>query len=702
MKYLVKARDYQNEALMANRLARADGTTKVTNVLASGLGKTLLAAFDIREYLSESKLARPRILILNGNIQLLKQIEHEFREKAFGHEYSYGVFNGAEKTSHITDFLFATFDSMYAHLDEFNADEFAYVFIDEAHHAQAMTYSKVIQHFRPERMLAVTATPLRMDGKDITELCGPIVYSLELEEAIARGLTAGVDYHLCLDEIEKIQLYLESGEPVSWNKLNSEIFVPKRDEEIITTVQRGVADLKDPTTIYFCRSIRHANRIAKLLPDSTVVHSHLSEKEVARRLKKFRCGEAKTIVAVDMLNEGIDIPRTDVVVFLRSTRSWTVFLQQLGRGLRLTEGKGAVRVYDFVGTATALEKVITLEKRVNDCARENGIEEKPNFELKINAVKFHISKVDIVQLLGRIRIQTYNTSFSNWDDLTEDEIWNDLIRLFQKFRDETGRSAGKEDLGKDYLPSLWLIKKYLGADLTLADIKERAHPDERINWTKEKFDQAVLDMYAECGSRPRNGFRRKYAKTHKNRCPSEETRKRFYPGGWEEAFDALGLPDDDIGKFTKKYSRSTVVEYMQLAVEEYGCVPTLDWYTKEFVPNHLGAPGVDTIRNASSSGKWSEVFFELGVVERGGELDRRVTAEKAINILREADAKVDGYLSLKKYKEYTKSRDGGRLPGQFTLSMALLGNMNGTWNEIKAAAGIEVRKRFGGPVKKSK
>ena len=478
MKYLVKARDYQNEALMANRLARADGTTKVTNVLASGLGKTLLAAFDIREYLSESKLARPRILILNGNIQLLKQIEHEFREKAFGHEYSYGVFNGAEKTSHITDFLFATFDSMYAHLDEFNADEFAYVFIDEAHHAQAMTYSKVIQHFRPERMLAVTATPLRMDGKDITELCGPIVYSLELEEAIARGLTAGVDYHLCLDEIEKIQLYLESGEPVSWNKLNSEIFVPKRDEEIITTVQRGVADLKDPTTIYFCRSIRHANRIAKLLPDSTVVHSHLSEKEVARRLKKFRCGEAKTIVAVDMLNEGIDIPRTDVVVFLRSTRSWTVFLQQLGRGLRLTEGKGAVRVYDFVGTATALEKIITLEKRVNDCARENGIEEKPNFELKINAVKFHISKVDIVQLLSRITERSHRTF------MTDEEILNGIKRL----ADMLGRIPTTAEVNDcEFLPSMSLIVHRFGS---MERVLAMAGLD--ANYTRSKKDTEIL------------------------------------------------------------------------------------------------------------------------------------------------------------------------------------------------------------------
>ena len=163
---VVTPRDYQKEALAANHEARANGTNRVTNVLASGLGKTVLAALDIREFLASTNLVRPRMLVLNGNIQLLKQIEAEFRKKVFGHEYSYGVFNGVEKTEHVTDFLFATFDSMYSHLKEFKPEDFGYIFIDEAHHAQANTYSKVIKYFCPKQQLAVTATPKRMDGKD--------------------------------------------------------------------------------------------------------------------------------------------------------------------------------------------------------------------------------------------------------------------------------------------------------------------------------------------------------------------------------------------------------------------------------------------------------------------------------------------------------------------------------------------------------
>lgn len=656
--HVVTPRDYQKEALAANREARANGTNKVTNVLASGLGKTVLAGLDIREFLGSTDLVRPRVLVLNGNIQLLKQIEEEFREKVFGHEYSYGVFNGTEKTKHTTDFLFATFDSMYSHLKEFKPKDFGYIFIDEAHHAQANTYSKVIKHFHPEQQLSVTATPKRMDGKDITEICGPVVYSLELEEAIARGLTAGVDYRLCLDEIEKIQAFLDNGEAVSWNKLNTEIFVPKRDEEIIATVQRGTADLSDPTTIYFCRSIRHANRIVKLLPDATVVHSKLSVNEVDRRLRKFRRGELKTIVAVDMLNEGIDIPRTDVVVFLRSTRSWTVFLQQLGRGLRLTEGKGAVRVYDFVDTANALEKIIDLEQRVGEYVGKCEDEEKPNFELKINASKFNVTKLDIVGLLNSITVKPHRNY--------EDEY---LLRVFKEKAIRENCIPSLKDVDTDpNMPSSNAYRHFGGIEniVTLCGLRWADFNSNWTHFTDEELSQRLRRLGEELGHPPscketNNVPYCPVCDTYRTRFGSFRTAK-ILAGFAPEGYTKEGLLDDLIEKY-----------------HELGRTPT-----KHEVDRDKGMACVGTYKNMFGL-KWNQILEIAGIpllAEKVAHTDEEIFAQiwmvyEKINLGRPAE----------KWK--APSRRAYAADNDTTVGVTcILWRFKNSWTDALLAAGI--------------
>ena len=204
-----------------------------------------------------------------------------------------------------------------------------------------------IEHFSPQFLLGMTATPERMDDADLTEIFGKAVFEYRLESAIKDGWLSEVEYRVKTDEIQNLETILDSGKKFSLAQLNREVFAPKRDEEIIRIIREEISEKNNPTMVIFCQSIAHAEKFAELMGDAVVIHSGLDNDEVTERLEGFRSGSIKTVCAVDMLNEGIDVPRTDVIVFLRVTQSQIVFTQQLGRGLRRADGKDKVLVLDF-------------------------------------------------------------------------------------------------------------------------------------------------------------------------------------------------------------------------------------------------------------------------------------------------------------------------------------------------------------------
>jgi superfamily II DNA or RNA helicase len=330
---------------------------KALVVMATGTGKTVVGAFAIKEPL---KLGRG--LFLCHNNRILEQSMKQFAE-VLGPEVTLGVFHGEKKHWDEVDILFASFQTFVDWKHAFFEDEFRFVIVDESHHSQAITFKEVIEYFKPAELLALTATPDRMDQKDIREIFGQEVVNITLEEAIGKGWLAQVEYHLVTDNLNHWELkklareVLEVGKKISLKQLNETIFIKARDEKIAEKIQ----SYGKKKTIVFCESIVHAENFQKFLPRSKVYHSKVSIGKNEETLNEFRSGECQCILVVDKFNEGLDIPDAELIVFLRCTDSKTVYLQQLGRGLRKTLNKDKVIVLDFVGNT---ERVMMIREMI--------------------------------------------------------------------------------------------------------------------------------------------------------------------------------------------------------------------------------------------------------------------------------------------------------------------------------------------------
>ena len=396
--------EYQTECLDAVQTVRDQGLKRALIVMATGLGKTVTMAFDAKKYREKRG---GRVLFLCHNNDILAQAKTTF-QAVNGSDCSYGYFNGDEKHFHHVDFLFASFQTMEESRDLFDPKEFAYIQVDESHHSQADTFRSTIEYFDPEFLLGATATPDRLDQLDIRDIFGQEVFYLPLEEAMARGLLTPVDYRLLTDEISTSEVLETEEGRVSLAELNRRIFVPKRDEEIAKIIAWHAAEFEDPRIIIFCASIEHCNHLAKFIPDSFAIHSGIPDKERPVRLEMFRQGLISTVLTVDAFNEGIDVPQANILVFLRSTTSQTIFLQQLGRGLRLSDGKDKVIALDFVSNCERIKMVRDLWKRIEDASLEYGNERgerdrPPSMTLNVNSVEFIETIMPILKLMERVR-----------------------------------------------------------------------------------------------------------------------------------------------------------------------------------------------------------------------------------------------------------------------------------------------------------
>ena len=433
----MQPRKYQEEALRILRETRKNGAKSALVVMATGLGKTVVSAFDVKQYMYHNK---GRALFLCHNNGILEQNMIMFQYILDG-EFTYGLFNGLTKAPE-ADFIFASFQTMLDHKEEFDPDTFSYIVVDEAHHAPAKTFQKVISYFRPDFLLGMTATPERLDGLGLESIFGPVVYNLGLVEAIKEELLVGIDYHLVLDEMADLDSIVVEGEKISMNELNRRLFIPKRDEEIASVIQEQLSKRPGSNTMIFCRSIEHAEKMSELLENAEVVHSKMSAEQCKDTLDRFRMGELSTIVSVDQLNEGIDLPHADVIVFLRSTVSKTIFYQQLGRGLRLHDGKDKATVLDFVGNYERIGVVAKLQEELSatskDDADSDNESNKEYFVLNIEAKQFTDRKVtNILSILESIDAITYGWS--------RDE----LIVQVQMLAKELGRTPTIKEFDQD-------------------------------------------------------------------------------------------------------------------------------------------------------------------------------------------------------------------------------------------------------------
>lgn len=348
----VRPYPHQEEILEKLRVERSiHGNHRNLVVAATGTGKTVIAALDYRDNLSTPG-RYPRLLFVAHRIEILKQAMRTYR--AVLKEGNFGEILADSGQPHSWTHVFATIQSLSRNLKRISADHFAVVVIDEFHHAEASTYRKVLQALNPTELLGLTATPERADGVDVaTFFDNRTAASIRLWDALETDLLCPFHYFGISDNTDLSALKWVRGK-YDENVL-SDYYVNNdaRTALIIKQLDNKVSDPKSMRALGFCVSVQHAQYMATAfskagLP-SLAVTGHSTSKERTDAIKRLRSGEIVAIFTVDLYNEGIDIPEVDTILFLRPTESATVFLQQLGRGLRKSAEKAVLTVLDFVG-----------------------------------------------------------------------------------------------------------------------------------------------------------------------------------------------------------------------------------------------------------------------------------------------------------------------------------------------------------------
>lgn len=344
--------EVQVEALAALKATRAKGYQAGMVVLATGLGKTFLAAFD--------SASAKRILFVAHREEILTQAIAAFR--AVRPRSRIGRYDGTERDTE-ADIVFASVQTLarVAHLGRFAADAFDYIVMDEFHHAAASTYRRIIDHFTPGFLLGLTATPDRSDGGDLLALCEEnVVYECDLWSGIDRGLLSPFKYFGVPDPVEYAQIPWRSGK-FDEVALTAALATQARAENALEQLAlRG-----GKKALGFCVSRRHADFMAEFAVSrglrAVAVHSGENSAPRSSALKALEDGALDIVFAVDMFNEGVDVPSIDTVLMLRPTESPVIWLQQLGRGLRRSAEKTHLAVIDYIGNHRIfLTKVRTL------------------------------------------------------------------------------------------------------------------------------------------------------------------------------------------------------------------------------------------------------------------------------------------------------------------------------------------------------
>ncbi|MFJ7768035.1 DEAD/DEAH box helicase family protein [Streptomyces sp. NPDC097107] len=362
----VTPRPYQAEALQA-LTADLDASGRALLVLATGLGKTVVGGEVIAAHLR--RVPQDQVLVVAHAKDLVQQLERALW-RHLPKDVPTRLLTGDTRPDDLSGLTCATVGSALS------AARFGYrpglVMIDEAHHVgEEGQYDELLELLRSARHLGVTATPWRGDKHDITHQLGAPSFSLGIEEGMRRGYLAQVDYRLYVDDIDWDIVRETSDHSYGLAELNAKLFLPQRDEAIRDELATAWAATASPRAIVFCRTIEHAERLADMLrrtplwSGALAIHAGLAKRERQNRLLAFRAGEVPILTAVDILNEGVDVPDVNILCFARVTHSRRIFVQQLGRGLRLREGKERVTVLDFVSDLRRIAAALKLKRELD-------------------------------------------------------------------------------------------------------------------------------------------------------------------------------------------------------------------------------------------------------------------------------------------------------------------------------------------------
>jgi superfamily II DNA or RNA helicase len=356
-------RTYQEAAVSAIELD-IERRRRALLVLATGLGKTVVGGEVLRRHLDR---ARTDVLVLAHMKELVEQLEKALW-RHLDKDVPTQVLTGDVKPDSLAGVTVATIDSALGPIRQ--GWRPGLIMVDETHHVgETGMYAELLDACEDAAQFGVTATPWRGDKFDIASRFGEPSFSMGIAEGMAAGYLAKVDYRLFVDNLDWDFVRSVSQHGYSLKELNRALFLPQRDEEIIDALRAAWREIPDPRAILFCQTIEHAERMATLLTRSdpawhraAYMHSGMSRQQRQILLNAFRLGRVPIITCVDVFNEGVDVPDVNLIGFLRVTHSRRIFVQQLGRGLRLREGKTSLRVLDFVTDVRRVAATLDLKR----------------------------------------------------------------------------------------------------------------------------------------------------------------------------------------------------------------------------------------------------------------------------------------------------------------------------------------------------
>lgn len=499
----IKLRKYQESVIQEALKTIEEGKTKLLIEMATGLGKTYTIANLVKNLLNKNHQYK-KILFLAHQVEILLQSVTAFKNILGIGTYSFSAcFDGSNPED--TDFVFGSFDTFYSKLSTLDSDLFDIVIIDEAHHVPARTYSQVVEHLEPKLLFGLTATPYREDLKSVLNYFGGAdghIGKYDLVWALRHNKVAFPKYNVLLDDLANHEMdMLKQGMSVS--DIDKSLFLHKKDEEIVRLIEKATKEqeLKDPKGIVFCKSIEHMKYLIQFFPagKATLVHSKMKDAQRRENIRSFREGDFNYILVCDLFNEGIDIPETNLLVFIRYTGSRTVWLQQLGRGLRKTRSKEFVVVLDFVGSLERLNEVKNLVSAVKKMPIDPSNYEPRNLKAKGSKdirhddhikIEYNSAAAQVLELLSTLSYRL-NFRFQAIDSLRTYYEDNHLIPDFEVIDSELS------NITRDQINTLF--NSYLGY---IQAAFELSLFDSRLSKISKKCLEYINTYEANFGVKP--------------------------------------------------------------------------------------------------------------------------------------------------------------------------------------------------------
>ena len=357
-------RDYQDECVQQlTAVLRETGRGQL--VLATGLGKTVVMAETTAQLLRDAAIDARRVLVLADKRELVEQLQREFWQQ-LPKDIPTHLLIGGEEPTFWDGVTFATVQSVLPRLEDL--PRFGLIWVDEAHHIGSESFRRVIDRLDSPMVGGATATPWRGDRFDIdTVLCHPVA-QIGIDEGLRRGFLCEADYRLLADNVDWEFVRQASKHEYSIKELNTRLLIPTRDDEAARLMADVFSKEARRGLIVFCASVEHAVFFAATLRlyglRSAAITGDLDPRIRDKTMAAFRKGSLDAVTTVDIFNEGVDVPDVDMLAFMRVTHSRRIFVQQLGRGLRISPNKDKVVVLDFVSDLRRIAEVVDLQRSV--------------------------------------------------------------------------------------------------------------------------------------------------------------------------------------------------------------------------------------------------------------------------------------------------------------------------------------------------